>query len=209
MVKTKENNSVVDENGAFYCTPSDLSVSYCESLFEGCPMGVVLISIEGKLIKVNSALCNILDFSEGELLNKDFNSFTHPKDIEPSEQMFKTLRKRSHSYVSIVKRFITKTGKIVWCEVRLMGIYNSSNNKLNFCIEWISPLPNGGNYKVEKTIGNGHTSVEVRPTISLVQFVLDNWKIFTPIIGGLFGGFMWILKQYPVWLEMKKIILEQ
>jgi hypothetical protein len=73
----------------------------------------------------------------------------------------------------MIKRYLTKDGRIIW--IRLTAVSVHVDGKMVCFFSWIVPLPNGGSFKVSK---NPEGKVEVRPTMSLPQFVGDNWKWF-------------------------------
>ena len=50
--------------------------------FEHAPIGVALVSPEGRWLKVNRALCELVGYSEAELLARTFQDITHPEDLE-------------------------------------------------------------------------------------------------------------------------------
>src|SRR3954454_14638890 len=50
-------------------------------VFASSPIGIALVSTEGRFLRVNPALCSMLDYDEAELLTLDFASVTHPDDI--------------------------------------------------------------------------------------------------------------------------------
>jgi PAS domain S-box-containing protein len=49
--------------------------------FEHAPNGVALVSIDGPMIKVNRAFCDLFGYSEAELLSRSFQDITQPEDI--------------------------------------------------------------------------------------------------------------------------------
>jgi len=59
--------------------------------FETAGHGMVLVSVEGRFLKVNSAICALLGYSEAELLATDFQKITHPDGhpISPGYGHFK------------------------------------------------------------------------------------------------------------------------
>src|SRR5688572_12596969 len=59
-----------------------LSEERFRAAFDHAPIGVALVSPEGRWLRVNGALCDILGYSEAELLEMDFQSLTHPEDLE-------------------------------------------------------------------------------------------------------------------------------
>ncbi|MEO8258236.1 MAG: PAS domain S-box protein [Acidobacteriota bacterium] len=61
------------------------------SAFEQAAIGVGLVSPDGRFIKVNRALCDLVGYSEPELLARTYQDITHPDDLdidaEPSRQL--------------------------------------------------------------------------------------------------------------------------
>jgi PAS domain-containing protein len=49
--------------------------------FESAAHGMALVAPDGRWLRANSALCNILGYSEEELLATNFQSITHPEDL--------------------------------------------------------------------------------------------------------------------------------
>jgi PAS domain S-box-containing protein len=49
---------------------------------DSAPIGMSLVSPEGRWLKVNHALCRMLGYRETELLATDFQRITHPDDLE-------------------------------------------------------------------------------------------------------------------------------
>ncbi|MEL7063725.1 MAG: EAL domain-containing protein [Bacteroidota bacterium] len=50
-------------------------------LFDNSPNGVCLVSPEGTFLRVNNSLCEMLGYSEKELLSLNFQTITHPDDL--------------------------------------------------------------------------------------------------------------------------------
>jgi len=64
------------------------------SAFENAPIGVALVGLDGRRLKVNQALCEMLGYSEEELLGHNYSEVIHPDDRESSsEHLRKTLEK--------------------------------------------------------------------------------------------------------------------
>ncbi len=49
--------------------------------FEYAPIGVALVAPDGRWVKVNRALCELVGYSEAELLNRTYEDITHPGDF--------------------------------------------------------------------------------------------------------------------------------
>ncbi|PYD07274.1 sensor domain-containing diguanylate cyclase, partial [Pseudomonas syringae pv. pisi] len=52
------------------------------SAFNSAAIGMAIVSLEGMWLKVNQSLCQIVGYSEEELLETNFQSITYPEDLE-------------------------------------------------------------------------------------------------------------------------------
>ena len=85
-----------------------------KSAFQYSAIGMALVSLEGKCLKVNSVLCSILGYSEDELLMKTFQEYTHPDDLDGDlDYLNQLLAGKIESY-KMEKRYFHKNGKIIW-----------------------------------------------------------------------------------------------
>ena len=84
--------------------------------FENASTGMALVGLDGgRSIKVNRALCEVLGYSEEELLQKSFAKFTHPDDLQKSRDRVKRLMAEDGPDAeSLEKRYICKDGREVW-----------------------------------------------------------------------------------------------
>ncbi|HCB01616.1 MAG TPA: hypothetical protein DEP19_04460, partial [Anaerolineae bacterium] len=53
-----------------------------KNAFEYSAIGMALVSLEGKWLKVNKKICEIVGYSEDELMNLTFQDITHPDDLD-------------------------------------------------------------------------------------------------------------------------------
>src|SRR3954447_24153818 len=53
-----------------------------QGAFEASGTGMALVGIDGRWLSVNQALCDIVGYSEAELLATTFQAITHPADLE-------------------------------------------------------------------------------------------------------------------------------
>src|SRR5262249_34554909 len=47
------------------------------------PIGMALVARDGRFIRVNRVLCEIVGYTADELTQRTFQSITHPDDVEP------------------------------------------------------------------------------------------------------------------------------
>ena len=56
-------------------------------VIEHAPIGMAILFPNGKIKMVNTALINILGYSENELNDLSIESLTHPEDVEASVEL--------------------------------------------------------------------------------------------------------------------------
>jgi PAS domain S-box-containing protein len=82
--------------------------------FALAPIGMLLMTPEGRIEDVNQAFLHMLGYRREELSAPDTAPFTHPADVARTRSSFASLREGPHSTISIEKRYIHKDGQIVW-----------------------------------------------------------------------------------------------
>lgn len=84
------------------------------SAFDYAAIGMALVSPEGRWLQVNHSLCDIVGYSEQELLEMDFQSITHPDDLAAilthTHQLLEGKTPTHHTE----KRYVHKSGQEVW-----------------------------------------------------------------------------------------------
>ena len=84
------------------------------SAFNYAPIGIALVSAEGKWLKVNRALCEILGFEEIEFLATDFQSMIYTEDLGTALIKIHELLSGTIRNCQIEQRYLHKSGKIIW-----------------------------------------------------------------------------------------------
>lgn len=81
--------------------------------FEHAPNGVALVSPGGRWLKVNVALCEMLGYSQDELLSRTFQALTCPEDLELDLGNVRSMIAGEIDSYQIEKRYIHKQGHLV------------------------------------------------------------------------------------------------
>ena len=80
-------------------------------------VGTALVAPDGRWLGVNPALCEIVGYTESELLRGDVQSITHPEDRDvDSLQVAQMLARKIESYQTN-KRYVRKDGRVVWTQI--------------------------------------------------------------------------------------------
>jgi PAS domain S-box-containing protein len=100
--------------------------------FENAPIGMVVASPDLSTVRVNHALCEMLGYSESDLLALGLWAVTHPEDIEPNlASMQRALAGEIDSY-ALEKRYIHRNGQVVWGRLNGSLVRDASGAPLYF-----------------------------------------------------------------------------
>jgi two-component system, cell cycle sensor histidine kinase and response regulator CckA len=100
--------------------------------FHYAAIGMALVSPEGRWLKVNNALCEIVGYQKEELLTKTFQEITHPDDLASDlEQVRQVLASEIQSY-QMEKRYFHKNGRVVWVFLSVSLVRDADGNPLYF-----------------------------------------------------------------------------
>ncbi len=81
--------------------------------FDLSPDFLCIVSFDGYFLKVNSGVCNILGYSEAELINTLVENYMYPQDRDYTLKLRAELKKGKH-LVHYENRYVCKNGDIVW-----------------------------------------------------------------------------------------------
>jgi PAS domain S-box-containing protein len=82
--------------------------------FEQAAIGVAHVGLAGQWLRVNQKLCEIVGYSEAELLDCTFQDITHPDDLATNLEYASQLIAGEIETYAMEKRYIHKLGTIVW-----------------------------------------------------------------------------------------------
>nr|WP_315467510.1 EAL domain-containing protein [uncultured Undibacterium sp.] len=109
-----------------------LNHALMEQAFGSSPIGMALIDIEGKFLRVNRVLCDMFGYTETELLYQEAKKFTHPDDVNLDKHAVQQLLIGEIERFEIHKRYYHKDGTLVWLQVNVSLVRNSAGEPVNF-----------------------------------------------------------------------------
>ena len=108
-----------------------LSEAQLRAMFEGSAIGVVLVNAEGRPIRCNPALSQILGYSSAELCRLSFADFAHREDQDKDLPLFRSVIAGARDQYQIEKRFVCKDGRIVWGRLTVSAVRSSEHAPLH------------------------------------------------------------------------------
>ncbi|MEQ2008927.1 MAG: PAS domain S-box protein [Limisphaerales bacterium] len=82
--------------------------------FEQAAVGVAHIGLDGRWLRVNNWVCDIVGYSREELMTRTFQDITHPDDLAPDLEFVRRMLTGEIPNYGMDKRYFHKDGSIVW-----------------------------------------------------------------------------------------------
>jgi PAS domain S-box-containing protein len=103
--------------------------------FEHAPIGMAVVSLEGRLRHVNAAMAAILDRDIAELESCTFQELTHPDDLDSDLDLFHECLHGHRGSYRIHKRYLLPDGDVVWVDLTVAVVRDADGNPLSFIAE--------------------------------------------------------------------------
>ncbi|HEV7309379.1 PAS domain S-box protein [Ensifer sp.] len=89
------------------------SEAQLRAIFSQSAAGIAQTDLEGRFLLVNSRFCDIVGYSEAELLTMRIHDITFPEDMAESARLFEEMTQNGNSF-EMEKRYVRKDGGLVW-----------------------------------------------------------------------------------------------
>jgi len=99
-------------------------------VFEEGPLGLALVGKDYHFLKANGALCQMVGYSEAELLQMSFADITHPDDLRANVELAEKLFKREIPFYQLQKRYVRKNGEIIYIKLTASVIRDQRDEAL-------------------------------------------------------------------------------
>lgn len=110
-----------------------------QTAFESSTIGMAMVGLDGKWMKVNQCLCHSLGYSETDLMQMKFQDITHPEDLDKDLELLKELIEGKREGYQIEKRYHHKKGNLVYVILAVTAV-RKINGKLSHFISQIMDI---------------------------------------------------------------------
>lgn len=101
-------------------------------MLQHSPIGMTVVGLDGRLLLVNRALCDMLGYAEDELTRRGFQELTHTDDLDADLALLQdTLAGDIDSY-RMRKRYLHAEGRIVWGDLSVALVRDAAGEPLHF-----------------------------------------------------------------------------
>ncbi|MEO6208324.1 MAG: PAS domain S-box protein, partial [Candidatus Limnocylindrales bacterium] len=125
-------SSIETEDGVVATAALAAAEERFRSAFDGAPIGMALVSPDGRFVRVNASLCEILGRDERALLSSTFQEITHPDDLEADLAYVRQVLAGERRSYQTEKRYLHGAGNIVWAKLSVSLVRDEQGQPLHF-----------------------------------------------------------------------------
>lgn len=132
------------------------------SAFRDAAIGMALVGTDGHWLQVNRALCDIVGYTEQELLATNFQAITHPDDLEMDLAYVKQMLAGEISTYQMDKRYFHKLGNLLWIQLNVSLVHDSAGRAIHFIAQ------------IQNITDRKRVAEELRESEARLQAILNN-----------------------------------
>ncbi len=99
-----------------------------EAVFVESVIGIAVAEIDGRILEVNRALCEMLGFTAAEITGRTFWEFVHPDDAPGFWEQVEDLLTGAANHLRVEKPYFRKDGDAIWTDLVLSLIRDPEEN---------------------------------------------------------------------------------
>jgi PAS domain S-box-containing protein len=108
-----------------------MSEDFFKTLFEQCPVGMIVLGLDQTILKANSSLCAMLGYSNGQLTSRPFLDMTHAEDARGAGDRLRRLCSGEIVRLKCVNRYLRKDGTWFWASLTAALIRGADGQALH------------------------------------------------------------------------------
>lgn len=143
--------------------------------FETSPIGISLVSPEGKWLKVNKGFCDIVGYTASELLSMNVQDITHPEDLPDDIKNTQKLVDGSQESYEIEKRYIHKLGNEIWV-LRSVSLVRSADGKPLYFVTQIIDITQRKRVEEAKSNFVSLASHQLRTPLTALKWIIEAFR---------------------------------
>lgn len=119
-------------NGRRDSTPGE---EYFAAAFEFAPIGMALLDLQSRAVRVNHALCDMLGYTAQEQAGLGNEQVAHPDDVEEDFRMRALMLAGAFPSYQRDKRYIHRSGRLVWTHISCSLVHDDRGQPANFLLQ--------------------------------------------------------------------------
>jgi|SRR5580693_5816135 PAS domain S-box-containing protein len=113
-----------------------------QATFEQTGVGMGHVAEDGRWLRVNQRLCDLLGYTKEEVLRHKFQDIIYPEDLANELRQTRRIVSGELDHYSMGSRYVRKDGQIVWVHMTVDAVRDGAG-KLKYCVRVAEALRDG------------------------------------------------------------------
>lgn len=100
--------------------------------FDEAPIGMAIVGLGGRFVRVNRSLCQIVGYSPEDLAGLTYQDITHPDDVDLDVALAGQLARGEIPSYQLAKRYIHKEGRVVYVMLSVSIVRDGEGNPVHY-----------------------------------------------------------------------------
>jgi len=96
------------------------------------PIGVAFVDLDGRFLRVNEALCELVGYERGALLDLRFQQVTHPDDLDADLALLRRTLAGEVDRYRLEKRYVRRDGSVLHAQLDVSLVRDADGAPLHF-----------------------------------------------------------------------------
>jgi PAS domain S-box-containing protein len=118
---------------------TQISEAKFRGAFEFSAIGMTIVSLEGRWLRVNREFANMVGYTEEELLGRRFQDITHPDDLSDNDKHFTEAVQGAKDVYHLQKRYVHRNGTIIWANLNVAMIKDDQGMPI-YCVAQVDDI---------------------------------------------------------------------
>jgi PAS domain S-box-containing protein len=98
--------------------------------FNYSPHGMGIVGLDGRWMRANKSLCEMLGYSDEELQTLTVRAVTHPDDAAEDVELIRRLVSGESKSYNRVKRYYRKDGEMIWVSLAVSAVHDAAGKPM-------------------------------------------------------------------------------
>ena len=146
-------------------------------LWNKCAIGTAILDSKGYFLEVNEKLCEMLEYTEVELIGKHFNDITVPSDQKADLEMARKVVAGEIDHYTMTKTYIKKSGYPIQIDLLVYAVTREDGDFELFLSQMVPRVNIKPMHKASE--------MAIDPSVLFVNWLTNNKKFLVVVLGTL------------------------
>jgi PAS domain S-box-containing protein len=157
---------------------TQISEAKFRGAFEYSAIGMTIVSLEGRWLRVNREFASMVGYTEEELLGRRFQDLTHPDDISDNDKHFLEAVQGAKDVYRLQKRYVHRNGTIIWVNLNVSMIKDDQGLPI-YCVAQVDDITQEKKAKERLMVSQANLHATINNTSIMIWSIDRLFRLLT------------------------------